>query len=72
LRISKSGPGWAVSVRSTSCVSASAYATMDAGPHVKALCHADDAERVAKALADTQLVLRTLTAHPGPDLEIRK
>ena len=27
---------------------------------------------VAAALADTQLVLRTLTAHPGPDLEIRK
>jgi diphosphomevalonate decarboxylase len=48
------------------------YATMDAGPHVKALCHADDAARVAAALADTQLVLRTLIAHPGPALEIRK
>jgi len=48
------------------------YATMDAGPHVKALCHAKDAERVAAALADTPMVLRTLTAHPGPDLEIRK
>jgi len=47
------------------------YATMDAGPHVKALCHADDAERVARALADTPLVLRTLTAHPGPGVEIR-
>jgi diphosphomevalonate decarboxylase len=46
------------------------YATMDAGPHVKALCHARDAERVAAALADTPLVLRTLTAHPGPGLEI--
>ncbi len=48
------------------------YATMDAGPHVKALCHADDAERVARALADTQMVLRTLVAHPGPDLEIQR
>jgi diphosphomevalonate decarboxylase len=48
------------------------YATMDAGPHVKALCHAKDAERVAAALAETPMVLRTLTAHPGPDLEIRK
>lgn len=48
------------------------YATMDAGPHVKALCHAADAERVASALADTPMVLRTLTAHPGPDLELRK
>jgi diphosphomevalonate decarboxylase len=47
------------------------YATMDAGPHVKALCHASEAERVAAALADTPMVLRTLLAHPGPDLEIR-
>lgn len=46
------------------------YATMDAGPHVKALCRAEDAERVARALAETPMVLRTLTAHPGPDLEI--
>ncbi len=48
------------------------YSTMDAGPHVKALCHARDAERVASALADTPLVLRTLTARPGPDLELRQ
>jgi len=48
------------------------YATMDAGPHVKALCNSADAGRVATALADTQMVLRTLTAQPGPDLEIRK
>jgi diphosphomevalonate decarboxylase len=48
------------------------YATMDAGPHVKALCHAEDAERVAQALSDSPMVLRTLTAHPGPDLEVRK
>lgn len=46
------------------------YATMDAGPHVKALCHARDAERVAAALSATPMVLRTLTAHPGPALEI--
>jgi diphosphomevalonate decarboxylase len=47
------------------------YATMDAGPHVKALCAAADAERVAAALAETPMVLRTLIAEPGPDLEIR-
>jgi diphosphomevalonate decarboxylase len=47
------------------------YATMDAGPHVKALCHARDAERVAAALAATPMVLRTLTAHPGGALEIK-
>jgi diphosphomevalonate decarboxylase len=46
------------------------YATMDAGPHVKALCHARDAERVAKALVETPLVLRTLTAQPGPGIEV--
>ncbi len=48
------------------------YATMDAGPHVKALCHAKDAARVAAALAESPLVLRTLTAQPGPDLEIQQ
>jgi len=48
------------------------YATMDAGPHVKALCHAKDAERVAAALGDTQLVLRTLVAQPGAGLEIKQ
>jgi diphosphomevalonate decarboxylase len=47
------------------------YATMDAGPHVKALCHAEDAERVARALADTPMVLRTLMASPGPGVELR-
>jgi diphosphomevalonate decarboxylase len=47
------------------------YATMDAGPHVKALCQAADAGRVAEALASTPMVLRTLLAHPGPDLEVR-
>ena len=46
------------------------YATMDAGPHVKALCAAADAERVAAALADTPMVLRTLTARPGPGTEV--
>jgi diphosphomevalonate decarboxylase len=46
------------------------YATMDAGPHVKALCRVADAERVAQALAATPHVLRTLTARPGPGVEI--
>jgi len=45
------------------------YATMDAGPHVKALCHARDAEKVAAALGSTPMVLRTLTAQPGGALE---
>ncbi|MDH5673089.1 MAG: diphosphomevalonate decarboxylase [Myxococcales bacterium] len=46
------------------------YATADAGPHVKALCHADDAPRVAQTLGATEGVLRTLTAEPGPGVEL--
>src|SRR5690606_33734462 len=44
----------------------SVYATMDAGPHVKALCAAKDAPRVRRALAETQGVLNTLVTRPGP------
>lgn len=43
-----------------------AYATMDAGPHVKVLCEADDAARVRRALRSTDGVLSTLTTRPGP------
>lgn len=44
--------------------------TMDAGPHVKAICLAEDAPRVQEALAATEGVLRTLMARPGPGIEI--
>jgi diphosphomevalonate decarboxylase len=46
------------------------YATMDAGPHVKALCHASDAIAVSQALGETPGVLRTLLAGPGPAVEV--
>jgi len=46
------------------------WATADAGPHVKALCHADDVERVQQALDQTEGVLRTLVAQPGPGVEL--
>lgn len=46
------------------------YATMDAGPHVKALCGADEVEHVARALGDTPGVLRTIEAVPGPGVEL--
>jgi diphosphomevalonate decarboxylase len=46
------------------------WATADAGPHVKALCHADDAERVQRALAGTPGVLRTLLAEPGAGAQL--
>jgi diphosphomevalonate decarboxylase len=46
------------------------WATMDAGPHVKALCLASDAERVAAALQEAPGVLRTILTRPGPGVEI--
>lgn len=47
-----------------------AWATMDAGPHVKVLCEARDAARVEAALAAVPGVLRTLVATPGPGVEV--
>jgi len=46
------------------------YFTIDAGPHVKALCLAPDAEKVEKKLATTPGVLRTMVAGPGPGTEL--
>ena len=48
----------------------SVWATMDAGPHVKALCHAKDASRVKQALKRTEGVLSTLVAKPGAGVEV--
>jgi diphosphomevalonate decarboxylase len=48
----------------------SAWATMDAGPHVKVLCRAADAPRVARALKRTEGVLRTITARAGAGVEV--
>ena len=42
-----------------------AYATIDAGPHVKVLTLAADAARVGAALEATTGVLRVLVAQPG-------
>lgn len=49
----------------------SVWATMDAGPHVKALCHAADARKVRRALRETPGVLETLVAAPGPGVTVR-
>jgi hypothetical protein len=46
------------------------WATADAGPHVKALCHLDDVERVRRALEATDGVLRTILCEPGAGVEI--
>ncbi|MBN2573296.1 MAG: diphosphomevalonate decarboxylase [Deltaproteobacteria bacterium] len=48
----------------------SAYFTIDAGPHVKALCVSADAAKVAAALAATPGVVRVLTVAPGPGAQI--
>lgn len=47
-----------------------AYFTIDAGPHVKVLCAAADADTVAAALAATPGVLRVLTLPPGPGAHV--
>ena len=44
----------------------SAYATMDAGPNVKILCHRTDAERVSDAMRAIAPGCPVLTAHRGP------
>jgi len=46
------------------------FATMDAGPHVKALCLAGDARRVARTLGAAPGVVGTLLARPGRGLEV--
>ncbi len=48
----------------------STWATMDAGPHVKALCGIGDAARVRQALDRTPGVTRTWVAKPGPAVEV--
>jgi diphosphomevalonate decarboxylase len=42
-----------------------AYATIDAGPHVKVLCEGRDAERVAASMREVPGVLRTIITRPG-------
>lgn len=53
-------------VRSLRAEGAGVWATIDAGPHVKALCAPHDAEALAAELARTPGVLRVLRATPGP------
>jgi diphosphomevalonate decarboxylase len=46
--------------------SAAAYFTIDAGPHVKVLCLAEDAETVHTALSEIEGVKRVIRCAPGP------
>lgn len=48
-----------------------AWATMDAGPNVKVLCAAEDADRVARRLAETvDGVSEVLVARSGPGMRV--
>ena len=59
-------------VRALRAEGASAFFTIDAGPHVKVLCDAREAEAIAVALAETPGVLRTLIAAPGPGARLEE
>ena len=59
-------------VRALRAEGASAFFTIDAGPHVKVLCDAREAEAIAAALAETPGVLRTLIAAPGPGARLEE
>lgn len=48
-----------------------AYATMDAGPNVKVLCHRPDAARVAEAVRDAAPGSSVVTARCGPGARLR-
>ena len=47
------------------------WATADAGPHVKALCHVSDVPRVEEKLKATPGVLRTIVCEPGAGVELQ-
>lgn len=48
----------------------SVWSTMDAGPHVKALCESQDALRVRDALRQTPGVLDVMITTPGSGIEV--
>jgi diphosphomevalonate decarboxylase len=47
-----------------------AFATMDAGPHVKVLCEPSSAALVEAALGETEGVERVIVSGPGPDARV--
>jgi diphosphomevalonate decarboxylase len=57
-------------IRALRADSIPAYYTMDAGPHVKALCTAEYADRVRARLAEVPGVSRVMISKPGPGVEV--
>jgi diphosphomevalonate decarboxylase len=55
-------------VRTLRDAGVSAWATMDAGPHVKVLCAARDAARVRRTVARVDGVVGTIVCKPGPGI----
>jgi diphosphomevalonate decarboxylase len=60
------------SVRSLRAAGTAAYATIDAGPHVKVIVRPADAARAFEVLRAVPGVLRVLEAHPGPGASIEQ
>jgi diphosphomevalonate decarboxylase len=59
-------------VRSLRAAGVTAYASIDAGPHVKVLVSPAEADRARQELESTPGVVRVLTARPGPAARIEE
>lgn len=57
-------------VRRLRAVGLSAYATIDAGPHVKVICAAEDEAEVTKLIGQVPGVKRTIVTRPGPGARV--
>lgn len=57
-------------VRELRAAGIGAWATIDAGPHVKVLCGADDAPAVTRRLVDVDGVREVRSDRPGPGAEV--
>lgn len=57
-------------VRRLRAVGIPAYATIDAGPHVKVICSPEDEAEVAKIIAAIPGVKRTIVTRPGPGARV--
>lgn len=57
-------------VRRLRAVGLGAYATIDAGPHVKVLCAPEDELEVAKEIGAVPGVKRTIVTRPGPGARV--
>lgn len=59
-------------VRALRALGHATWATVDAGPHVKVLCAANEVERATAAMAAVPGVLRVIVARPGPGARVEE